>query len=378
MPATAPQLVPPPPPDDDAGAAARVRARIAVFEKALEDNVVTFHDVAGAWFELCDESIGAAERARLEELYPQLRAAFEKPRGGIISAYFCENVRVAAALTDIRKAAELDEGLPKAEDRDSRRRGFGPHAGACSSAIHLEPLLGVPDDPKAKELLYRCLELHYRALEFLKPKPRKICMRTLFSIVGAVLGRLDAAAAGHPADASEYDCLEGELQRAEAYYQRSAQRQARLTYLGGMACVALVAVLAAAGLAVGAPAALREELVAAALAGAAGGTVSVLTRMSRNQLALNPECGDLTLWVLGVSRVLLGALLGGAVVLLLRAGMLPTPAGARTGVEFFAAAAFMAGFTERLMGDAVGGDQSASSRGSSRMSSKTMVSEPAS
>src|SRR3954471_1877976 len=107
--AAAPQLVPPP----DDGAGARVRAKIAVFEQALADDLVTFHDVAGAWFELCDDAVTGAERERLAQLYPRLRAAWEAPRGGIVTAYFCERVRVAAALTDIRKAAELDEGLPK-------------------------------------------------------------------------------------------------------------------------------------------------------------------------------------------------------------------------------------------------------------------------
>lgn len=361
MPATAPQLVSAPPPANRQadGDGARVRARIAVYERALADESVTFHDVAGAWFDLCDEHVGAAERSRLESLYPRLRAAFEAPRGGIVTAYFCEHVRVAAALTDIRTAAELNEGLPRG---DTRRRGIGPRADACSSAIHLEPLLGVPDDPKAKEILYRCLELHYRAIEFLAPKPRKICMRTLFSIVGAVLGRLDAAAIGDPAQLPEYECLEGELARAEAYYQRAAQRQARLTYLAGMGAVALITVLAAAGLGLGYADALHQELVAAALAGAAGGTVSVLSRMSRGQLSLTPEFGGATLCVLGVSRVLLAALLGGAVCVLLRAGMLPAPAGAHSGLAFFAGSAFLAGFTERLMGDAAGAAPAARER----------------
>jgi hypothetical protein len=99
-------------------------------------------------------------------------------------------------------------------------------------------------------------------------------------------------------------------------------------------------------------------------------------RMSRGQLAVNAEVGDATLGVLGFGRVLLGALLGGAVCVLLQGGILPTPA--HTGPAFFAGTAFLAGFTERIMGDALGGDQAASSRGSSRMSSNTTVLGPAS
>jgi hypothetical protein len=352
--AAAPQLVPPP----DDGAAARVRARIAVLEEALANELVTFHDVAGAWFELCDDAAGPAERARLEQLYPRLRAAWEEPRGGVVTAYFCERVRIAAALTDIRKAAELDEGLRKQE---------GSRSGASSSAIHLELLEGDPDDPKAKALLYRCLELHYRAVEFLAPKPRKICLRGLFAIIAAVLGRLDGGGDAR----REYACLEGELARVEAYYRRSTERQARLEYLAGMAVVSLAAVAAAAF-----PVALDDPLAAAALAGSAGGIVSVLMRMGRGQLSLNGELGRMTLWVLGAGRVLLGALLGGAAYVLLQGHIIPTPAGSAHNLSFFAGAAFLAGFTERLMGDAV--DQPASSRGSSRMSSKTTVPGPAS
>jgi hypothetical protein len=353
--AAAPQLVPPP----DDGAAARVRARVAVLEQALVDEVVTFHDVAGAWFELCDDAAGPAERARLEKLYPQLRAAWEGPRGGVITAYFCERVRIAAALTDIRTAAGLNEGLPKQAGQRSR-------SDASSSAIHLELLDGDPDDPKAKALLYRCLELHYRALEFLAPKPRKICLRALFAIIAAVLGRLDAGGEAK----REYTCLEGELGRVEAYYRRSSERQARLTYLAGMGAISLLATAAAAF-----PVALDEPLAAAALAGSAGGIVSVLMRMGRGQLSLNGELGETTLWVLGAGRVLLGALLGAAVYVLLKGHIIPTPAGQAGNLFFYAGAAFVAGFTERLMGDA---DQPSSSRGSSRMSSNTTVSGPAS
>jgi hypothetical protein len=334
-----------------------------LLEQALGDELVTFHDVAAAWFDLCDPATGGAERARLEVLYPRLRAAFEVPRGGIVTAYFCENVRVAAALTDIRRAAELPEGLPKEGARAARSE-------ACSSAIHIEPLLGVPEDPKAKKLLYRCMELHYRALEFLAPKPRKICMRTLFSIITAVLGRLDA---GDAPEAREYACLEGELARVEAYYRRSTERHARLTYLAGMATIALLAAVVAIG-----PVALGDPMVAAPLAGAAGGIVSVLMRMSRGQLAVNGELGDTTLFVLGAGRVLLGALLGAAVYVLLKGGIVPMPAARHDELAFFAGAAFLAGFTERVMGDALGSDHASSSAGSSRMSSKTTVSGPAS
>src|SRR5690242_16455493 len=85
--AAAPQL---PTPTPAAADGSLDRARIAALEQALVDELVTFHDVAGAWFLLCDEAVDASERARLEQLYPRLRSAWETPRGGIVTAYFCE------------------------------------------------------------------------------------------------------------------------------------------------------------------------------------------------------------------------------------------------------------------------------------------------
>lgn len=101
---------------------------------------------------------------------------------------------------------------------------MGERRSASSSAIHLEPAFGDPESWKAKAILFRCLELHYRALEFLKPKPRKIAMRMVFSVIAALLGSLDARAArGDGAksfgdDPKELEAVEEELARAERYY----------------------------------------------------------------------------------------------------------------------------------------------------------------
>src|SRR5439155_11786494 len=105
-------------------------------------------------------------------------------------------------------------------------------------------------------------------------------------------------------------CVQAELAKAEAYYERSAQRQAQLTYFGGMSLVTLMFVLGAGAVALSGPAALLRPLPAAAMAGAAGAVVSVLFRMSRGQLGLNHEFGGATVRLLGGSRTALGALLG--------------------------------------------------------------------
>jgi hypothetical protein len=74
---------------------------------------------------------------------------------------------------------------------------------------------------------------------------------------------------------------------------------------------------------------LQQPLAEAALAGGAGGVVSVLMRTSRGQLALNHEFGAATIHALGVGRLLLGAMLGAALYVLLTAGSCRCPTAPR-------------------------------------------------
>ena len=76
---------------------------------------VTFHDVANAWFNMSDPNLSDELRAEFKAIFPGLLDAFAEPRKGIITAYFCRHIRVAAALTDIGHAAGAPEGVPEAE-----------------------------------------------------------------------------------------------------------------------------------------------------------------------------------------------------------------------------------------------------------------------
>jgi hypothetical protein len=233
---------------------------------------VTFHDVASAWFNMADANLPDDLRSEFREIFPGLLDAFAEPRKGIVTAYFCRHIRVAAVLTDIGHAAGAPEGVPEAtikgpppegikdllppedthplhEDsplahRRRRRRQpfwrrclhlFDP-APASSSAIHIEPTFGDPADWKAKEILFHCLHLHYKALEFLTPQPRKICMRMIFGVIATLLGTLDqrqldmvSGKTDKPfgSNPDEIKTLERELAQAQAYYRQSAQRRDR-------------------------------------------------------------------------------------------------------------------------------------------------------
>src|SRR5919107_4994269 len=191
-----------------------------------------------------------------EEIFHELLETFSEQRGGLITAYFCENIRVAAALTDIWSAADRADGPVRTiqelrEESAQRERRKAPRRfvswfrdlfrqKASNTAIHIEPTFGDPDSPRAKQILFRCLKVHYQALEYLKPKPRKICMRMTFNVITMLLGTLDnRIGRGEPASAfdqshADQRTLEQELESTEAYYLTAVRRQARIHYLVGM------------------------------------------------------------------------------------------------------------------------------------------------
>jgi len=386
---------PPSAPSPPRGDSTDTPAEYLAFRRAIDGGQVTFHQVARAWFQSRAKfNPCSQDRVLYEQIFPELLDAFGRARGGIVTAYFCENIRVAAALTNIRVAAELTEGprvvdlveaaggttgaigaLPGAPGgyaaRAGRRhlsRSEGERASASSSAIHLEPAFGDPESWKAKAILFRCLELHYRALEFLKPKPRKIAMRMAFNVLAALLGSLDARAErGDRAetfgdDLDETAAIEDELARVERYYVRAADRAAQIEYFLGMLGGLMVLLAAAAGLGVALP--LIEgldvplpPLVVSVLSGGCGGVVSVMARMSGGKLVLNHESGNGIIRLLGGMRPLIGAVFGAALYVLFEGGLLSLapPEGSSDPVFFYAGVAFLAGFSERFAQDAIAG-----------------------
>lgn len=348
-------------------------ADIGALEQSHRDGQVTFNDVARAWFHVCDEELPDAERERCLTLFPELLSAFGRPRGGVFTSYFCQHVRVAAALTDINRAAQLGESLPQASaaagdvERDGnrmagwlrRRRETRREANAASSsALHIECAHGDPVDAQARVLLFRCLDLHYRAIEFLTPKPRKVCMRMIMGVVSSLLGMLDERRAnGRPGelDPHEVECLTAVIEQARAYYDRSAQRQAQIEYFIGMAAglALLVGGLFALGVLTGAGFS-TEPLLYTPLAAGLGAFVSVLARMTRGQLVLSYESGRLIMRLLGLIRPLLGGLLGAAVYVLLAGGLLTIePPAGKPQLFFYIGIAFISGFSERFAQDMV-------------------------
>jgi hypothetical protein len=368
------------------------------YRRAVEEQSVTFHEVASAWFDWhwgpddCDACDGRVRcpkchgRGRIhadpdmasayEDVFHDLLDIFSKQRGGLITAYFCENIHVAAALTDIWSAADRADGpvrtLPEIREAERRRdrrtrpqrfvawfRGLFQER-ASNTAIHIEPTFGDPDSPRAKQILFRCLKVHYQALEYLKPKPRKICMRMTFNVITTLLGTLDSRI-GRGEEASAFDqshadqrTLEQELESTEAYYLTAARRTARMHYMMGM-LLGVPLAGAIAYLLYKLPG-LPTDLSIAFAGGAVGALVSVMERLTAGKLEMNHEVGRAINVSLGVFRPFIGALFAVALYFFISGGLVSVfqlPDGAQDRHFFFAGLAFLAGFSERFAQDMV-------------------------
>jgi hypothetical protein len=413
-----PAAPPAPPSDADAvnGSTPWQSPEYLSYKRAVESGNVSFHQVASAWFDWhwgpddCPECRGTGwlsvapatttngggvpltQRCRncrgrgsvhqspqladaYEEIFQDLLDVFSRQRGGVITAYFCENIRVAAALTDIWSAADRPDGpilsLQKLAEEDEEKKNRSAWARfvhsvrglfrekASNTAIHIEPTFGDPDSPRAKQILFRCLKVHYQALEYLKPKPRKICMRMTFNVITMLLGTLDNRI-GRGEKASVFDqshddqrTLEAELASTEAYYLNAARRTSRMHYMLGMMF----------GLPLAGGAAyvlylvddLPTNMAIIFAAGSLGALVSVMERLTAGKLDLNHEVGRATNICLGLIRPFIGALFALALYFFISGELVSVFNLPEEDVQpyFFAGIGFLAGFSERFAQDIV-------------------------
>jgi hypothetical protein len=330
---------------------------IAELTVALGGDAVTFHDVARAWFGAHDEKLAPQERSKYRGMFPDLLAKFTSTRGGIESDYFCEHIKVAAVLTDIDQAAESLSGVGQRSRDGATRSQKREHASA--SAIYIEPLLGEPSCWESKALLSQALDLHDRALEFLRPEHRKVCVSRIFRIITWTLGTLDNRAARTPGadvrlEPEEATSLKRGLDEAEAYYRKHADGRARLWYVAGM-LIGMIPLFALLGLiALLGDVALDEPIFVSLFAGGIGAIVSVMTRVTRGNLALEREISKLTAVLLGGVRPFIGAIFGGLLFVLIEGNVISiAPGGTDPTFVTYAGLAFIAGFSERIAKSAI-------------------------
>ena len=155
------------------------------------------------------------------------------------------------------------------------------------------------------------------------------------------------------------------------YYKRAAENQARIVYFqgmiwGGAILAALVGAAFLLGWALGwlDPEDVRVQVFFVTLAmGATGAMLSVMTRMAKaNGFNIDYEVGRKPARFLGALRPWIGAMFALALYIAIRGGVIAVLPEAEQTVFFFAAIAFLAGFSERwakVLIDSVSGNDDA-------------------
>lgn len=144
-----------------------------------------------------------------------------------------------------------------------------------------------------------------------------------------------------------------EVEDAEARFRLAAERDAQVLYArgmvwGGLAVAVLSGIVALIFLLVAIPA----QYAVAFPAGAFGGLMSVLQRMTTRSLKLDFNAGKQMLVAFGAARPMVGGVFGMALFCLLKGGLVPAvDIPAHQELAFYSAAGFLAGFNERFAQD---------------------------
>lgn len=284
--------------------------------------------------------------AASREVYGRWRSrvleAYQLESGKICGSYYCEHIIGAAARTNRpRLALVFNSGT------------WGPE----------------------EQLLTCCDGLYWEGIDYLAGSDRGTFVERLYSVSTDALAMLDARcgvngsrpapAAAVPGDgaasvrAEALDALQRKLDDVRAFYASAAPKRARLRYLGGVVAGFVVTIALAALLLLvlsfsSVSSADREEIIAIWIAGAIGAVVSVLQRVSSDNLLVHHEAGRAELVLLGAIRPLLGGAIGVALYALFAGGILdfamPDNENVRE-IYFFAGIGFLSGFSERFAQD---------------------------
>ena len=284
----------------------------------------------------------------------EFRAQLERfvaEHGTIINAYWCTSEASAVALTE--KPGERVLGLLW------RRRP--------NIRFHAATDWATRDAPEIGHALHTCETLAIRISEVLSGTSERIGMQWLLSVAGYLLSvvdgreKLSRQEEGRAAHRSR-----AELARVETYYDRAGEKTGRLVYFWGM----LIGLAALGALAV--PGALiyslfgnfelksegaRTFFVCYGM-GAVGAIVSVMTRMASasGKGFVDYEVGRPSLRRIGSFRPIIGAIFGVVVYLALKSGLVQLqPGNDGQSAYFYAAIAFVAGFSERRARILLGG-----------------------
>jgi hypothetical protein len=320
------------------------------YQAAVDHATVFFEQIVQADFgRRCSEE--PQERAIYAHYYPQLLERFAEAhkgdsssdaRGGILRFFFASHIPAAAVMTG-------------------------------DNEIFVEFRPATLDDVEFIDLLIKLARVHLKARRILRGEDLRTSMETVFTVISYCLASLDMSARAAGKNESEkaavaaeraqvLGLLKSECEQAEEDLDAIVHRRAERTYFNSMLVTALVLVLA--GIVASWMLAssrsfntLYKFLLVTGVAGSLGATISVMSRMTFGRFSLSQAIialqhgkrGARTLQVMGAIRPVIGAVFGIVFFVLERSGLLPLklPESPAAMLYFYAAIAFLAGFSER-------------------------------
>ena len=283
-----------------------------------------------AWWSSLRSPTGA--HPQHERSYEELRDRFEAQHGRVVHAFWCSHIESAVALTE------------------SPRRHFWRHP---QLAFHRESDWATKHHPEIAAELHKCDDLAVRAQTVLTGVRRRICLHLVAASAGHLLSLVDSSSQhGGGATAAAVRRESAELKKTEEYYKQAANGQAQIAYFFGMALVtALIAATCGLTLAYNG----WTAGVAALIAGACGGVVSVVQRINAGDFDLDYDVGRPYAIFLGGLRPLIGGSLALAVSFAFTSGIahLPISLSDPNADSHLAllVVSFVAGFSERWAQD---------------------------
>ncbi len=338
----------------------RARDAVAVSESVAFPELVWAHFLRQQELHEHGQLHGPAE----EEYRSQLER-FTEEHGEILKAYWCTSEASAVAIT--QKPGDRVLGILWRRPPTIR--------------FHSATDWATRDAPDLGYTMHMTETLAIRVSEVLHGTSERISMQWLLSVAGYILSVVDKEH-GRPKGAEVAKCARrarSDLAKVEDYYDRAGEKVGRIVYFWGMMIgLAALAVIAAPGVWVYSFFVDGFELTdtntktffVCYSMGAIGAIISVLTRMAAkgSDAFVDYEVGRPSLRRVGSFRPVIGAVFAVVLYFALESGLIQLTVDSANDqqlVFFYAAVAFIAGFSERkarlLLGGATkmlgGGDE---------------------
>jgi hypothetical protein len=330
-------------------------------EPELPDLVAAVRTGWASFDQLCDASDGKDDnksskttRNAYAQIYPLVRATFERAHGQIVSAYLNERIQAYAAVTRPPDRRWLQGGAKPMQDLNAQAIELQAPAKTrwpfnltrrSRPAFHFTYDLATA--PVAGQLFSRITQLGFDARRIVPRARLAECMDQLYSTTTDLIGIIEAhGRTDRNLERWKIAIARRDLDQVELRY---LQVTARLLYFAGVITGTCAAVLGS--LLIGVAAGLDSIGVTAVMFAAVGALLSVVQKMADDKLTVRYVVGQFYLWILGFVRPIIGAFAGLLLQLALAAGLIPLSVSGNAGKAYILLLGFAIGFAERSIPD---------------------------